>query len=209
MTVILAINPSCTCEDLPTRPVITSVFTDDFNRAQLGDDWLATDPAAYHIEDGALTVHDAHNYPLWLKHGLPRNAKVEFDCWSTSPDGDLKVEIWGDGHSHATGDRSAAYTSTAYNFIFGGWRNTISTLARMHEHGGDRQSRSDLHVVPGQKYHWTITRQGNHIAWQIDGQPFLSMDDPAPLEGENHGFFGFNDWEAELHFDNLRITPLP
>ena len=27
-----------------------------------------------------------------------------------------------------------------------------------------------------------------------------------PLTGFGHDHFGFNDWEAELHFDNLKVT---
>ena len=36
----------------------------------------------------------------------------------------------------------------------------------------------------------------------------LMFDDPAPLTGAGHSYFGFNDWEAELHFDNFRVRPL-
>lgn len=209
MIFALAFAPGCTCERLPESLAITAPFGDSFDRATLGSDYLATAPEAYRIEDGALVVRESHNHPLWLQRRLPRNAVIEFDCWSASPDGDIKIEAWGDGRSHATGDLAAAYTSTAYNFIFGGWRNTVSTIARMHEHGGDRHSRRDPRVIPGQKYHWTITRQNGRIDWRIDGQPFLIFDDAAPLEGERHAYFGFTNWEAELHFDNLRITPLP
>ena len=115
--------------------------------------------------------------------------------------------MWGDGHSTASGDRHAAYTSTAYNFIFGGWHNQLSTLARLNEHGEDRQLRRQPRVVRGQHYHWRIVRQGRRIDWSIDGQLFLSFEDPQPLEGDGHRFFGVNDWEAELHFDNLKIAP--
>ena len=113
-----------------------------------------------------------------------------------------------DGRSYST-DKIGAYTSTAYNFIFGGWHNQLSTLARMHEHGEDRQTRNDIKVNPGQRYHWTITRKAGHIEWRIDGKPFFTLDDPSPLEGPGHSYFSFNDWEAELHFDNLQITPAP
>jgi hypothetical protein len=204
-----AITPACTCEEAqPTRPPITAPFADSFDRAELGPDWLATDPQAVRIVDGAIVVAQGYNHPLWLLRRLPRDARIEFDCWSNSPDGDLKVEVWGDGHSFATGDRGAAYTSTAYNFIFGGWRNTLSTLARLNEHGHDRKVRTDLRVVVGQKYHWTIARKDRHLDWSIDGQPFLSFDDPTPLDGENHSFFGINNWESDAHFDNLTVTPL-
>jgi hypothetical protein len=215
----------CTCEEQqlpsvkvapvmkkapPAGPPITAPFTDDFNRAEIGPDWhnTADPPSAYKIVDGALVVAGAYNHPLWLNRRIPRDATIEFDCWSESPAGDLKVEAWGDGRSHSI-DRVGQYTSTSYNFVFGGWNNQISTLARLHEHGGDRLARSDVKVVKGQRYHWTIKRDNGHIEWLIDGKPFFTLDDNVPLDGENHGFFAVTDWEAELHFDNLKITPKP
>ena len=102
----------------------------------------------------------------------------------------------------------ASYTATSYVFIFGGWRNEISALARMNEHGADRRTRVDTKVVKGQKYHVRVERRGNQIYWQMNGQPFLDMHDPEPLHGPGHAYFAINDWEAELHFDNVKITPL-
>jgi hypothetical protein len=206
----VALLAACTCEKLPegpaTRPPITAPFSDDFERAELGPDWFATAPESFRIENGAVIARVGHNHPLWLRRAIPRDATIEFDCWSESDDGDLKVEVWGDGRSFAT-DLYGQYTSTAYNFVFGGWRNQISTLARMHEHGADRQTRNVPRVEKGRHYHWTITRSGIHVTWLIDGQPFLAFDDAQPLEGAGHSFFAFTDWEAELHFDNLKITP--
>src|SRR5579871_2210061 len=203
LCVALALNPGCECKDLDAAaPPITTAFADDFNRATLGADWLDTsDDHAYRIVDGELVVRGAYNHPLWLKRAIPRDAVIEVDCWSGDDAGDLKVESWGDGKSYATGDRTAAYTSTSYNFIFGGWHNSLSTLARMHEHGADRQTRNTPRVEKGRRYHWRIARQGSRVDWQIDGQPFLSFDDPSPLDGNDHRFFSFNDWEAELHFE--------
>jgi len=63
-------------------------------------------------------------------------------------------------------------------------------------------------VVPGKHYHWKITRQGNRITWFIDGQSFLSLDDPSPLSGPDHQFFAFSGFEAKVHFDNLRVEAL-
>ena len=208
----LAVSPGCTCTDVAAPAVsaaaISAPWSDNFDRAQIGDEWKNTDDtgSAYKIDNGELVVRAAYNHPLWLARPIPRDAVIEFDCWSNDPAGDLKVEIWGDGHSFST-DRIGQYTSTAYNFIFGGWHNQLSTLARMHEHGDDRQTRREPRVVKGQKYHWWISRKGGHIEWKIDGQPFFVLDDPQPLEGPGHSYFAINDWEAELHFDNLKITP--
>ena len=219
LALAFALTPGCTCEDNSAArtplPAITAPYSDNFDRAALGDDWHSTSSEgssdgageAYQIVGGELVVARAYNHPLWLDRPIPRDATIEFDCWSNDDAGDLKVEIWGDGKSFATGDRTAAYTSTAYNFIFGGWHNTLSTLARMHEHGEDRQTRNAPRVEKGRKYHWTIDRNGGHIDWKIDGQLFLTYDDPQPLDGEHHRYFAINDWEAELHFDHLKITP--
>ncbi len=203
-----AVTPGCTCTELPPSPTaISAAYEERFERASLGPDWRPTDEAAYQIVGGELVARRAHNHPLWLTRPLPRNARIEFDCWSNDDDGDLKVEAWGDGRSYAT-DLVGQYTSTAYNFIFGGWHNQTSTVARLNEHGGDRHARSDVRVERGRRYHFTISRRGSLVDWQIDGRPFLSFDDPQPLEGPGHSHFAFTDWEAELHFDNLVIAPL-
>jgi hypothetical protein len=34
------------------------------------------------------------------------------------------------------------------------------------------------------------------------------MNDDAPLRGAGHDHFAFNNWEAPVFFDNLRITAL-
>jgi hypothetical protein len=81
-------------------------------------------------------------------------------------------------------------------------------LARNSEHGSDRAVRTDFKVQPGKHYHWKITRRGNRVAWDVDGQSFLSLNDPSPLNGPDHQFFAFSDFEAKVHFDNLRIEPL-
>jgi hypothetical protein len=64
-------------------------------------------------------------------------------------------------------------------------------------------------VVPGRTYRWVITRKGGQIDWKIDGQPFLSWSDPAPLYGDDKGYLGFNNWQSDVYFDNLTIRPAP
>src|SRR5262245_7453167 len=149
--VSLLIVAGCTIERRPAG----AAFSDDFNRAQLGDAWLNTG-GDYRIVDGELVISGAHNKPLWLKTPLPRDAVIEVDAWSNDPAGDIKLEAWGDGKSFAT---SLSYTATSYVFIFGGWKNSISALCRMNEHGADRKARSDVRVEKGKKYHFRITRK--------------------------------------------------
>jgi hypothetical protein len=188
-------------------PAITAPFTDDFSRTELGPNWHVTGSANYRLVNGTLRIEKAYNHPAWLKRKLPRDVVVEFDVTSYSPAGDIKVEVFGDGKSFA--QHKGAYTASGYVCIFGGWNNSISVLARMDEHGADRKERRLPKVVPGQKYHWKIVRKGTKISWSIDGTPFLEYDDPAPLEGPGHEYFGINDWESDLAFANLKIAPAP
>jgi hypothetical protein len=179
--------------------------SDDFERTTLGSDWLATDPSAVRVADGVLSVERAHNHPVWLRRPIPEDATIDFDAWTDSPDGDMKVEAWGDGRSAHAGALEAAYEATGYVFVFGGWKNTRSVLARQEEHGPGVVSRNGPRVEPGHHYHWEIRRKGGAISWSIDGQPFLKLDDAAPLSGPTHAYFAFSGWESPVHFDNLRI----
>lgn len=189
------------------RPAITAPWSDNFDRDVLGDDYYATSEG-YQIKDGALNVRGAFNHPLWLRKPLPRDVVIELDVWSNSAAGDIKVEAFGDGVSHAT--TKGAYTATGYVFIFGGWGNSKSILARRDEHGKQLAvDKTRRKVVKGQKYRWKITRKGGRVEWHIDGQPFLAYDDASPLEGKGHQYFGFNNWKSDLWFDNLTIAPAP
>jgi hypothetical protein len=192
----------------PPPPPPPGPFADSFDRDTLGDDWNVTNPSAVKLENGALTVQLAHNRPVWLKRPIPTNATLEFDAWTEDPQGDIKVEAWGDGRAFYAGDLQLQYTATGYVFIFGGWRNTQSVIARQTEHTPDRAVRDGKAVEPGKHYHFTLTRRGATIEWSVDGQPFLSLRDAAPLEGPRNQYFGFSGWETKVHFDNLKIQPL-
>jgi Farnesoic acid 0-methyl transferase len=194
--------PACRAKD----PAITKPFLDDFQRVELGPSWNNTG-ADYRITDGRLTVKNAYNHPVWLRRKLPPDALIDVDVMSKSAAGDLKVELYGDGQSAAV-DRGA-YDSTGYVMIFGGWHNSLSVICRNNEHDqGRKAQRSDIRVQPGRAYHWTILRKGGILDWKLDGQPFLTWTDPEPLGGIGHEYLGFNDWEADVSFDNLSIRPV-
>jgi hypothetical protein len=191
--------------EAPVAAPMPGPFSDDFERSALGSDWLATDPSAVRVANGTLTVERAHNHPVWLRRPIPEDAVIEFDAWTDSPDGDIKVEAWGDGRSAHAGAPEAAYEASGYVFVFGGWRNTKSILARQEEHAPGVASRAAPRVEAGRRYHWEIRRTGSEITWSIDGAPFLKLNDAAPLRGPSHAYFAFSGWESPVHFDNLRI----
>jgi hypothetical protein len=200
----------------PSRdPLLKVQFRDDFERQSLGPAYRTTSNA-FRIEDGKLCVKNGRNHPAWLTARLPRNARIEFDAESRSEDGDIKVEAWGDGRSQAT---TVSYTNaTSYLFILGGWKNTFHVLARLNEHA---ESRAEVRidpdaddprtapVEPGRTYHFMIERRdGRTVRFSVDEVEILTLSDPAPLAGPGHEYFGFNDWETPVCFDNLDIFPL-
>jgi len=186
-------------------PPITAPWQDVFDRDTPGANWYASGDG-YAVVGGVLSAKGGHNHPLWLRAKIPRDVRIEFDCWSTEQRGDIKVEVFGDGHSYDPD--GGQYTATGYEVIFGGWFNSKSIIARLNEHGKDVVERKDPKVVPNQHYHWKIERAGKTIRWLIDDKPFLEYDDPHPLEGPGHEYFAFNNWETDTWFDNLSISPL-
>ena len=117
------------------------------------------------------------------------------------------------------GATGTSYTdATSYLVILGGWKNTRHVLARMDEHGEDRfevevDPESDDErarpVAPGQVYRFRVERSdGRTVRWSVDGISYFELADPEPLAGRGHEHLGFNNWDAPVCFDNVRISPL-
>ena len=180
------------------------LFADAFDGSALAPAWRPTGPGA-RIEGGALVVEGLQNHPLWLSLELPDDVRIDFDAWSASDEGDIKVELAGDGVSAA---RSANYVASGYVIIFGGWNNELSAVVRRNEHGKERATTTAPRVEPGRRYHFTLLRQGGALRWEIDGRELLTYDDPNPLLGPGHRHFAFSGWESRVSFDNLVIRAL-
>lgn len=184
--------------------------------SELGPNWAQAGTSAWRIENGRLCGKGAHNHGVWFQKPIPMNARIEFTATSASPDGDLKVEVWGDGRSAAT---AVSYTNaTSYLVIFGGWKNTVHVIARINEHGKDRKEvkvdpeANDFRKKPvseGQTYRFRIERtDGKTVRWFVDGTQMLTLEDAEPLAGIGHDHFGFNNWEVPVCFDDFKVTPL-
>ncbi len=178
------------------------VFSDDFERAEIGDAWTRGSGEAgtgqWAIKDGWVTGSMLKNDPLWLATPLPRKVRIEFDAKALTATGDLKVEVFGDGENHASG----------YILIFGGWNNTLDVIARLDEHGDDRLTRTSQKVVPNQVYKMAVERSGSAIKWFVDGELFMTYPDDEPLVGPSNAQFAFSNWLAGVAFDNVKVYRL-
>ena len=128
---------------------------------------------------------------------------------SMPQDGDIKVELYGDGRSFDPD--KGGYLATGYVAVMGGWKNSKSQIARLDEHGKDIAARNEPAVEKGKRYHWKLVRKGGRLDWFVDDMttPFLTLEDPQPLEGAGHEYFAINNWQTDTWFDNLRIAPAP
>jgi len=169
------------------------VYSDDFQRDKLGPDWLSRS-GRWEVKDGWLHCRGDRNEGAWLNVPLPERVRVEFDARSESDDGDLKFEIFATEQRHQTG----------YIVIMGGWKNTLSIIARLNEHGEDRME-ADASVEKGRVYHMTAVRTDGALRWFVDGRLVLQYADEEPVRG---AYFGFNDWNADVWFDNLKVSKL-
>lgn len=188
-------------------PPITTTWHDDFERSVTGESYYNSG-GNYSVQHGALSTKGSRNRPLWLRRKLPRDVRVEVTAWSNTSEGDIKLELFGDGYS--SDDDGGAYQATGYVFIFGGWGNSKSMIARGDEHGQDLVTRTAPKVVPGKRYRFALERRGSTLRWFIDDMvvPFLTFDDGAPLAGIGHEYFAFSNWESDVWFDDLVVTPL-
>jgi hypothetical protein len=194
ITLLIAAVFLCTACSKKEEKLAPMPFSDDFERSDLGENWTG-DPG-WRIKDGAAYSAGTSNRPLFLKAKLPDDAVIELDARSESPAGDIKLELYTDGKNHESG----------YILIFGGWNNTISCIARLNEHGHDRQElRQPGRVKMGQTHHMKVVRQDKVMRWYVDGKLLLDYYDSDPLRGDGHDRLAFNNWQSHLYFDNLKI----
>lgn len=174
------------------------VLEHGFDSAQLGAPFKPHPRAR--IVDGWLRLENIKNVPpVWLAEPLPASVRVEFDARALTPEGDIKVEIFGDGNSHESG----------YIVVHGAHKNVEDWMARLGEHKPDALKRPSSGVEQGRVYHWALVRMNDgELRWFIDGEPFMSYPDKQPLTGAQHAYFAFNNWVAPVEFDNLRIYDL-
>jgi hypothetical protein len=135
---------------------------------------------------------------------LPDNLELEFDARSDFADGDIKFVMYTDGENYEAG----------YTLIFGGWKNSVSLIAKGDEHAIQKKlmdqvrHRTDVKVEQGKTYRYRVVRKGRILEWFIDGASFLTYDDPQPIRGAGFNRFGFCNWESPLTFDNLKVWAL-
>lgn len=192
---VLIASLASACRD--RGPDLVSLpFADDFERTHLGPNWY---PSGGHwtVQDGSVVTTGANNAPLFLLARLPADVVVEVDIESLTPIVDSKIELMTDGQTHQSG----------YVFILGGWKNTLSVIARLDEHGNDRNVLQPTGAKGRTTYRWRIEKKGGDLRWLLDGQVYMTYQDAEPLDGPGHDRLAFSNWQNQIRYDNLRVWP--
>ena len=182
----------------------TLLFSDDFNRAQLGDNWRNRGKGHYGISNGTLFSDMGHNENVFLVKPLPKDARIELDVMSETKRIDIKISLYDDGREHESG----------YVVLAGGWYNRSDLIVRGREHDHEAVVRQRVSFEPtgrwvaGKTYHWTIIRQGSKLSWYVNNKKYLEYDDPEPLWGPANRYLSISNWESRVHIDNLEIYDL-
>lgn len=187
---------ACTVPPNKVQDLADVPFEDSFDRTELGPLWR---PVGGHwtVDNQAAFSSGAQNQPCFLEVALPADLVLEVDVKSDTSEADAKIELMTDGRRHQSG----------YIFILGGWSNTISTIARLDEHGRDRRERRPTGASGNRTYRWRIEKRGGDIRWLLDGAPYITYTDPEPLEGSGHDRLAFSNYLNRVRYDNLKIWP--
>ena len=205
MLLAAVVMTACEKKAIPPRADRLSggklVFEESFDASTLSKAWTVTKGGDWSIVDGWAHSKSAKNKGLWLTgFKLPEAVRIEFDVRSEPRgkkrfEGDAKCEVFNTEPAHEKG----------YILVNGGWNNQLDIIARLDEHGKDRKEVKSRPVEKSKVYRWAIVRTAGNILWFRDEKLFMSYDDAAPIKGR---YFGFNNWEAHLYFDNLKIYEL-
>jgi hypothetical protein len=190
------------CLPGPSTSGPARAFADDFERDTLaplphvGSFRILPVDTAFGGGRALCTIGD-HNQTLAFDSVvLGDNVRIDVDMWSTSADVDMKLEVFGNG-THQSG----------YIIILGGWKNTVSVIARLDEHEPTRtENRTKLRA--NMRTHVTVERRGTVLTVSLNGVVWMTRNDARPLRGDRHNRLALSSWESDVCYDNVVVTPL-
>ena len=173
----------------------TPLFSDDFARTSLGEDWKIVGGQA-RIENGWLRLSGRADCYAVVRRPFPDSIRVEFEA--RFPAGmqycsDLACFLAGDEHR---------CDAVGYCVSLGADGNTCS---RVQRGGVDVRIRPALSAEPGRKYALAAELLGGDLRLFVDGQMILRYVDLVPLAGVSHDRLGLASFKDGCEFANVRV----
>jgi len=165
------------------------VFSDDFDRKELGDNWKIVH-GSWRLADGVLS---GRGDALYIDRKFPGDQRLCFDAWVAK--GHAACDLDG-----ILADRTMArYGNTGYLFAFGTYGNNFSKI--------NREKVQILRLArpviePGKRHRIVCEKSGNVLTWHIDGKKVAEYRETfRALEGEYIGLYT----DAGAFFDNVKV----
>jgi hypothetical protein len=107
---------------------------------------------------------------------------------------DINVTLCGDGKDLTTG----------YNFIFGGWHNTVTRILRNNQVVAETKSS----LIPAGSLHrlwlyFKAERRGKELRFWVDNNLVLRYEDPEPLPGDRVALW---TWQNGVMVARVRVS---
>lgn len=185
-------------KDLPEAPPAAKgwklVFSDDFERAELGSNWLQP-CGKWAIRNGHLTMTSQGDGAVLYAKPLAQAQRIEFDAWAKRGyPCDLSGLLCGDP------EKGGGFRS-AYFFGFGCEMNAFSKLLI----NGVQYRVYPMRMTPGTKYHIICEREGDRLSHWIDGKPILHCLHTDRLDGPTHRHAGIYMYLPDQYVDNVKV----
>jgi hypothetical protein len=172
------------------------VFEDNFERAELGDDWWAT--GLTRIENGELVIGregDLGSSHAVCRRDFPGAIRLEYDAMApTDAPCDLSAVLNGDQSGYSSG----------FFFGFGSQNNTTGRLILKNQSTIEYPAT----ITPGRWHHVVCERDGARFRHIIDGETVLEYTHEGPLPGPLYPRIGLLVWHLG-RFDNVRVFTKP
>jgi tetratricopeptide (TPR) repeat protein len=175
----------------------TPLFTDDFDRATLGESWgLISSEAVLTNGWMRLTAPENNDCYAVIKRAFPDNIRVEFEARFPSKIGyasDLACFLGGDEH---TCDRNG------YCLSFGADGNSCTRIQRETV---DIRITNQHKATPGKIHSIAAEIIDGVLSLFVDGELILSYLDMMPLCGVKHDHLGLASYGEGAEFRNFRV----
>lgn len=166
-------------------------WEDNFDRADVGPDWLAVSGKAS-IRDGRLLLEGGGATLLTARTFAP-DVRLEFDAEAMPglPPCDLSATI-GANKDHGYG----------YLLAFGGQNNRVNQLLGSGVHQVDRKPK--LLIEHGKKYHIIAQEEGKRLTCSVNGITILDAVSTDLAAGPGFDRVGLVTWNG-MYVDNLKV----
>ncbi|NCC51139.1 MAG: hypothetical protein EOM20_07985 [Spartobacteria bacterium] len=152
----------------------------------------------YTLDEDGLHLHPAMPQLLLYKGDLGGDIRMDFECRLTS----IYLNHIGCFFSAVAGDNYKDIAPSGYEFVYGGYDNSMNVLTRSHQQVW-KQVQSPL--KRNTTYRVCVKRTGATISMHINDREICAYVDMDPLIGGDRTALGLSCWGSEFCIRNIQI----